>query len=102
MGTCCMVLLGWVGLPGARVPGLHLASQRSRAAVGAATEAERVTGRRQLAGLARATLCDQSRPEGPGRPLQRRAAGALPPMWGPPARPRPPPTLARTRGRSVM
>src|SRR5438093_7020031 len=58
--------LGWSVLPGAGVPGLHPRQQRSRAAVGAATEAERVTGRRQLAGLARATLLIDTRPEGPG------------------------------------
>src|SRR5947207_3962374 len=48
------------------LPGFIPRWQRSRAAVCAATEAERVTGRRQLAGLARATLLMETRPEGPG------------------------------------
>src|SRR5690242_6930516 len=54
-------------LPVRGCPSFIPASQRSRAAVGAATEAERVTGRRQLAGLARATRCDRSAPGRPGR-----------------------------------
>jgi hypothetical protein len=38
-----------------------------------ATEAEGVTGRRQLAGLARRTRSNRSAPGGPGRTLRRRA-----------------------------
>src|SRR2546422_7907125 len=72
----------WSVLPGAGVPGLHPRWQRSRAAVRAATEAERVTGRRQLAGLARATLLIDTRREGPGarfgggRPCPREVAAS--------------------------
>lgn len=76
------VLLRLIGLSsGVRPP--HAAfipeSQRSRAAVCAATEAEGVTRRRQLAGVARPTRCDDPRPEGPGAPYEgeRRSCARL-------------------------
>src|SRR5262249_9189976 len=47
-------------------------SPKARGAAGsfAATEAEGVTRRRQLAGVARPTRRDRSRPEGPGAPYE--------------------------------